>query len=144
MAGASVAEHLNALTRTIIGAAIAVHRALGPGLLESAYLACLSYELSRAGLRFEAQKEIPLVYGDLRVPCAYRADLLVEGCVIVEVKALDVVAPLHSRQLRTYIQLADCRVGLLLNFGRLTMRDGIERVVNRFPGGSEAATPLAS
>jgi GxxExxY protein len=128
------ADELNALTRTIIGAAIKVHRALGPGLLESTYLACLVSELRQARLRVETQKPIPLVYGDVRVPCAYRADLLVEGQVIVELKAIEATTPIHARQLQTYTQLADCRVGLLLNFGAATLRDGIVRVVNRFPG----------
>ena len=137
------ADELNRLTDTIIGAAIRIHRKLGPGLLESTYLGCLRYELTRSGLACEAQKPIPLVYGDLLVACAYRADLLVEGRVVLEVKALDAIAPLHIRQLRTYIRLADCRVGLLLNFGAEIMRNGIKREVNDFPDGDnrESAGP---
>jgi GxxExxY protein len=134
MAHTRTANELNATTEAIIGAAITVHRALGPGLLESAYLACLAHELARAGIPFEAQRAIPLDYGALHVVCAYRADLLVEHDVIVEVKALDIVTPVHMRQLRTYMQLADCRVGLLLNFGAVVLRQGIHRSVNRFPG----------
>lgn len=134
MTDAPSAAALNQLTETIIGAAIRIHRALGPGLLESAYVACLAYELKEAGLHFESQQAVPLVYGNLSLPCAYRADLLVERCVLLEVKALDAISPLHVRQLRTYLRLADCRVGLLLNFGALTMREGITREVNRFPG----------
>ena len=136
------AEELNALTRSIIGAAINIHRLHGPGLLESTYASCLVHDLFRAGLRYEAQKPIPLVYGSLNVPCAYRADLIVEGCVVVEVKALDVVTEIHKRQLRTYLQLTDCRVGLGLNFGAALMKDGIYRAVHRFPGGPQAAAPL--
>lgn len=133
MTDAPSAAALNQLTETIIGAAIRIHRALGPGLLESAYARCMAYELRAAGLRFESQKAIPLVYGTLSLPCAYRADLLVERSVLVEIKAVDATLPVHARQLHTYIRLADCRVGLLLNFGELVMRDGITRVVNRFP-----------
>ncbi len=124
-----------ALTSAIIAAAIRIHRTLGPGLLESAYLACLAYELTSQGCPIELQRSVPLVYGGVRIDCAYRADLVVEKCVLVEVKALETLAPIHSRQLHTYLLLADCRVGLLLNFGAPTMKDGIKRIVNRFPEG---------
>ena len=124
---------INDLTAKIIAAAIAIHRALGPGLLESAYLACLCYELHRAGLHFELQKPIPLIYRDVRIDCAYRADLIVEGHVIVEVKAVDALAPIHGRQLYTYLRLANCPVGLILNFGAATMKAGIKRIANGFP-----------
>jgi GxxExxY protein len=127
------ADTLNRLTSTIIACAISIHRALGPGLLESAYCACLSYDLVNAGLRAEQQKPLALVYRDLRIECAYRADIVVEDCVIVEVKALDALATIHRQQLYTYLRLADYRVGLLLNFGASTLRDGIQRVVNNFP-----------
>lgn len=127
------AESLNQLTSSIVQAAIAVHKALGPGLLESAYLACLRFELSTAGLKVEAQKALPLVYREVKIDCAYRADLVVAGHVIVEVKAMDSLAPIHSQQLYTYLRLADCRVGLILNFGARTMKDGIKRIVNDFP-----------
>lgn len=126
-------ESLNHLTSTIIDAAIRIHRALGPGLLEGAYLGCLRFELMSMGLRIETQKALPLTYRGVVIDCAYRADLLVENAVIVEVKALDSLAPIHSRQLYTYLRIADCRVGLILNFGAATMRDGIKRVVNKFP-----------
>jgi GxxExxY protein len=127
------AESLNQLTSTIIDAAIGIHRALGPGLLESAYFECLCFELVLAKLRIEKQKALPLVYRDVTIRCAYRADLVVEGAVVVEVKAIEAIAPIHSRQLYTYLCIADCRVGLILNFGAKTMVDGIKRVVNKFP-----------
>ena len=129
----TTAEALNDRTSTIITCGIKIHRALGPGLLESAYSACLCHDLVTAGLRVEQQKPIALVYGGLTIDCAYRADIVVEDCVIVEVKALDALAPIHRQQLYTYLRLADYRVGLLLNFGASTLRDGIQRVVNKFP-----------
>ena len=133
MTAPSRADQLNEITSSIIAAAIRIHRALGPGLLETAYLACLCHELRQLEVRLETQKAVPLVYGDLRIDCAYRADLLVERSVIVEVKAADLLAPLHARQLHTYVKLAACPFGLLLNFGAPTMRDGIKRIVNQFP-----------
>ena len=133
MASPPTADTLNRLTGIIISSAISIHRTLGPGLLEHAYLACLQYELTAAGLRLEAQKSLPLVYRDVRLDCVYRADLIVEGVVLLEVKALDALAPIHSQQLYTYLRLAECPVGLLLNFGAATMKSGIKRMVNGFP-----------
>jgi GxxExxY protein len=133
MPSPATADTLNRLTSTIISNAISVHRALGPGLLESAYLACMCYELTSSAIRIESQKPIPLVYRGVRIDCAYRADLIVDGVVVVEVKALDALAPIHSRQLYTYLRLAECPVGLILNFGAATMKTGIKRVVNGFP-----------
>lgn len=127
------ADSLNQLTSTAIDAAIRIHRALGPGLLERAYFECLSFELAAAGLQIETQKALPLVYRDLTIPCAYRADIVIEGLVVLEVKAVDSIAPIHSQQLYTYLRVADCRVGLVLNFGARWMLDGIKRVVNNFP-----------
>jgi GxxExxY protein len=127
------AEALNHLTSTVIDAAIRIHRAVGPGLLESAYFECLCFELVSAGVNIETQKVLPLVYRDLTVLRAYRADIVVERAVVLEVKALESLAPIHSRQLYTYLRVADCRVGLVLNFGASTMVDGIKRVVNGFP-----------
>jgi GxxExxY protein len=129
----SMAETLNDRTSTIITCGIKIHRALGPGLLESAYCACLCHDLVKAGLQIEQQKPIALVYDGLTIDCAYRADIVIENCVIVEVKALDALAPIHRQQLYTYLRLGDYRVGLLLNFGASTLRDGIQRVVNNFP-----------
>jgi GxxExxY protein len=123
-------------TAPIIGAAIRIHRALGPGLLEKAYWGCLCFELYSAGMRIETQKPLPLVYRGVNIECAYRADLIVEGLVIVEVEAVNGLAPIHSRQLLTYLRLANCPLGLLLDFGGETMKAGIERVLN------ERYTPL--
>jgi GxxExxY protein len=133
MTSGASAESLNQLTSLIIQAAIRVHKALGPGLLETAYLNCLCFELSSSGIAIETQKTIPLVYRGVKIDCAYRADLIVAGQVLVEVKALESTAPIHAQQLYTYIRLADLRVGLLLNFGARTMKDGVKRVVNDFP-----------
>jgi GxxExxY protein len=127
------AELLNEITSRIIAAAIEIHRTLGPGLLEGAYSACLAHELHERGMPFELQKVVPLVYKSVRLDAAYRADMIVDRAVLVEVKALDAVAPVHSRQLQTYLRLTDLRVGLLLNFGAPVMRAGIKRIVNRFP-----------
>jgi GxxExxY protein len=130
---AITADKLNQITSTVIAAAIKVHRALGPGLLENAYLPCLCYELQAARVRIERQKPLPLVYRGVKIDCAYRADLIVEEAVLVEVKAMETLASVHERQLRTYLRLADCNVGLLLNFGAPTMKAGIKRVANEFP-----------
>ena len=133
MATTLTLEAINQITSTIIAGGIKIHRTLGPGLLEHAYLGCLCHELTRVGLRFETQKALPLFYDGTRIDCAYRADLIVEQAVIVEVKAVDSIPPVYMRQLRTYAKLADCRVGLLLNFGTPTLKDGIKRIVNGFP-----------
>jgi GxxExxY protein len=127
------AERLNHLTSTVIGCAIEIHKAFGSGLLESAYCACLCHDLIAAGLTIERQKALSLVHGTLMVHCAYRADIVVEDAVLIEVKAVENLSPVWHRQLRTYLRLGDYRVGLLLNFGAPTMREGIERVANDFP-----------
>ena len=123
-------ERLNGITEAIIGAAIQVHRVLGPGLLESAYEACLAFELKKRGLRVEQQKPLPLVYEQVKLDCGYRIDLLVEGAVVVEVKSIDAVAPIHEAQVISYLKLSGCRVGLLINFNVLQLKDGIRRFVN--------------
>lgn len=133
MSSLTTAEGLNRLTSNVLDAAIRIHRALGPGLLENAYLTCLEYELMEAEIRFERQRAVPLVYKGVTMNCGYRADLVVEGSVLIEVKALEVLAPIHIQQLQTYLRLGDYRVGLLLNFGAATMKAGIKRIVNRFP-----------
>jgi GxxExxY protein len=125
-------ERINRITSTIIESAIRIHRAVGPGLLEKAYLGCLCFEVSSAGLRIETQRALPLVYRGVNIDCAYRADLVVEGLVIVEVKALNGLAPIHSRQLLTYLRIANRPLGLLLDFGCLTIREGIKRVINGY------------
>jgi GxxExxY protein len=124
------AEEINKLTEIIIGAAIEVHRNLGPGLLESAYEACLEFELKKRGLRVERQVELPLRYKEVHLDCGYRLDLLVNGVVIVEVKAVNEIAAIHHAQLTSYLKLSGCRVGLLINFNVMLLKDGIKRIVN--------------
>jgi GxxExxY protein len=122
--------HENDLSRMAIGCALKVHSNLGPGLLESAYQACLHHELHRAGLSVASQKALPLVYESVKLECGYRVDLLVENKLIVEVKSVESLADIHLAQVLTYLRLADLRLGLLLNFNVLHMKDGIRRVVN--------------
>jgi len=129
----SEGEKLNRITDQIIGAAIEVHRALGPGLLESAYEACLAFELAQRGLKVESQKPLPLTYKEVRLDCGYRLDLLVEDAVIVEIKAVDTLAPIHQAQLLSYLRLSGCKVGLLINFNVRILKDGLRRLVNDFP-----------
>ena len=124
---------LNDLSAVILGAAVAIHRSVGPGLLEAAYVSCLVFELRSTGLDVQRQCAIPLVYRGVTMDCVYRADLVVERSVLVEVKALDRTTPLHKQQLYTYLRMGDYRLGLLLNFGAATMKEGITRVVNGFP-----------
>ena len=120
--------HEKDLTEQIIGAAIEVHRALGPGLLESAYRACLAHEFALRGLTFEQEKPLPVEYKEVRLDCGYRLDFLVEGKVVVELKAVDNLHPIHEAQMLTYLRLIRCRVGLLLNFNVTKLRDGIKRL----------------
>jgi GxxExxY protein len=117
------------VTEKILAAAIEVHRALGPGLLESAYQACLEFELRESGLLVRREEPIPLVYKSLVLPGAYRADLIVESKVLVEVKAVDRLLPIHDAQTLTYLKLRHLNVGLLLNFSCPTLREGIRRLV---------------
>lgn len=117
------------LTHKIVGAAIEVHRALGPGLLESAYEECLCKELSLRDLSFRRQVPLPLDYKGARLDCGYRMDVVVENAVVVELKCVDGVTPIHHAQLLTYLRLSGLRVGLLLNFNVAVMRDGITRRV---------------
>jgi GxxExxY protein len=123
---------VNRITSIIIDSSIRIHQKVGPGILEKATFGCLCYELVSKGLSIETQKELPLLYEGVRIDCAYRADLIVDGIVIVEVEAIESLAPIHSRQLLTYLRIADCPVGLLLNFGARTMKEGIKRVANNF------------
>jgi len=123
-------ERLNGITEGIIGAAIEVHRALGPGLLESAYEGCLAFELAERGFKVERQKALPIFYKSVRIDCGYRLDLLVEESVIVEIKAVAAFAPIHKAQLLSYLRLSRCKVGLLINFNVEVLRDGIKRLVN--------------
>ena len=120
----------DALTKRIIGAAIEVHRTLGPGLLESAYEACLLFELHEAGLKIERQKPVPLVYKNVKLDCGYRLDLVVEEKVIVEVKSITSAIAIHEAQLLSYLKLAGCQVGLLINFNVKLLKNGIRRIIN--------------
>ena len=123
----------NAIAREIVDAAYKIHRTLGPGLLESAYEAVLQYELEQRGLSVVCQKPMPLVYGDVSLDIGYRADMVVEGKVVVELKSVEKTAPVHYKQLLTYLRAADLRLGLLINFGMARIKDGIKRVVNDLP-----------
>ena len=121
---------LNKITDTIIGSTIAVHRELGPGLLESAYEACLAFELADRGLSVERQKGLPVIYRDVKLDCGYRIDLLVEEKVIVELKAVERVEPIHTAQLLSYLKLSGCKLGLLINFNVKVLKNGIRRLIN--------------
>ena len=123
-------KRFNRITEQIIGAAIEVHRALGPGLLESAYETCLAFELTQRGLKVERQKPLTLIYIQVELDCGYRLDLFVEDSVIVEIKAVDQLAPIHQAQLLSYLKLSVCKVGLLINFNVKLLKNGIRRVVN--------------
>ncbi len=118
-----------ALTESIIGAAIEVHRALGPGLLESAYQACLAREFALRSLTFEQEKPIPVTYKDVNLDCGYRVDFLVNAKVVVELKAVEQMHPVYEAQLLTYLKLTGCKVGLLINFNVPVLKDGIVRRV---------------
>lgn len=119
----------NAITSDIIGAAIRVHRELGPGLLESAYQACMEWELRSLGLSYVPQCPIPVAYHDVELDCGYRADLLVEDMVLVELKTVEHLTRLHQAQLMTYLRLVGCGTGLLLNFNVPVLKAGIRRIV---------------
>jgi GxxExxY protein len=121
-------KRLNELSAKVIGLCIEVHRETGAGLLESAYEECLAYELSRNGLRFERQKEMPLRYKDMLLDCGYRLDFLIEDSLIIELKAVDKVLPIHQAQLLTYLKLSQKPLGLLINFNVPMLKDGIERM----------------
>ncbi len=119
----------NQLTHAIIGAAIEVHRVLGPGLLESAYEECLARELTLRNIKFERQKPLPVVYKDVKLDCGYRLDFLVEGRVVLELKAVESLAPIHEAIMLTYLRLSGCQIGLLINFHTQILKDGIKRFV---------------
>jgi GxxExxY protein len=121
-------EDSNSLTGKIIGASIEIHRALGPGLLESAYEVCLIYELRRRKLKVDPQKSMPVFYKDVYLDCGYRVDLVVEDQVIVEIKSVAALASIHEAQLLSYLRLSDCEIGLLINFNVRVLREGIRRL----------------
>ncbi|BBO17474.1 conserved hypothetical protein [Candidatus Brocadia pituitae] len=135
-------ERLNKITETIIGVAIGIHKALGPGLLESAYEACMVYDLIQSDLKVEQQKPLPVIYREVKLECGYRLDLLIENEVVVEIKSVEKLLPIHKAQLMSYLKLSDCKVGLLINFNVEALKDGIQRVVNNFPDSLRTLRPL--
>jgi len=123
---------LNFITSQIIQAAIAVHKALGPGLLESVYQKCMAIELDRMGIRVESEVELPIFYRDQKITdLGFRIDLLVESVIIVELKSVEAVKPVHKKQLLTYLRLAEKEIGLLINFNEVLLKDGISRIINK-------------
>lgn len=125
-------QNINQITEKIIGCAIEVHRTLGPGLLESAYEECLCYELKLTNVSYERQVALPVIYKGVKLDCGYRMDLVVEDLVIVEIKAIEKLLPIHEAQLLSYLKLRDKRVGLLLNFHVSVLKNGLKRIVNNF------------
>lgn len=123
---------LNEITYAVIGAAMKVHRVLGPGLLESAYEACLAHELMQRGFRVERQKAVPVIYEDIRLDCGFRADLVVESQVAVELKAKEKIHPVDAAQLLSHLRLLQLEVGLLINFHETDLKNGIQRIVNNY------------
>ena len=123
----------NEVAKQIVDAAYRIHTSLGPGLLESVYEVVLAYELEKRGLHTVRQQTVPIVYEDTRIELGFRADLIVEDNVIVEIKSVEVVAPLHKKQLLTHLRLADKRLGLLINFNVAWIKDGITRIANGMP-----------
>ena len=119
--------HINELTYEIIGAAIEVHRMLGPGLLESSYRECLCRELSLRNIEFKRERGLPVRYKGIQLQCGYRLDLLVGDLIVVEIKAVEALAPIHDAQLLTYLRLGGWKVGLLINFNVMVLKDGIRR-----------------
>ena len=124
---------INKLTSKIIGAAIEVHKHLGPGLLESAYEECLCHELELRRIRFDRQKSLPIEYKGRKLDCGYRLDVLVEDKVVLELKSCEKIEPIHKAQLLTYLKLSNINLGLLLNFNSITMKEGIVRIANELP-----------
>lgn len=125
--------HINDITGSIIQSAIEIHRCLGPGLLESVYRKILAHELRKKGLHVVEEQPIPVVWDDVHLEVGFRADLIVEHAVVVETKSVEAIAPVHKKQLLTYLRLTDKRVGLLINFNVDVLKDGITRVVNSLP-----------
>lgn len=119
----------NKITEIIIGCAIEVHRQLGPGLLESAYEECLCFELQKAGLMFERQKPVPILYKEIKLDCGYRMDILVENRVVVELKTVEALNPVHEAQILTYMKFANKNTGLLINFYVTVLKNGLKRYV---------------
>jgi len=130
------------LTEKMIGAAIEVHRFIGPGLLESAYEECLAHEMKIRGLNFERQVSLPVAYKGVKLDCGYRLDFLIENAVVLELKAVDALQPIHEAQLLTYLKLGGWSVGLLINFNVPVLKNGIKRVVLNYKDASASSAPL--
>ena len=122
----------NQITEKILNCAFKVHTQLGPGLLESSYKECLCYELSKLGLDNVKEKALPLVYEDVKLNCGYRIDILVENKVVVEIKSVEQLTDIHTAQVLTYLKLSGCKIGLLLNFNVVKLKDGIKRLINGY------------
>lgn len=127
---AKIAKDENELSKLILDAAFRVHSALGPGLLENAYEACLAYELRSSGLKVQTQIPMPLVYREVTLEVGYRLDVLMENVVVIELKAVDALAPIHHAQLLCYLKLSRKKLGLLINFNEVSLKHGIKRLVN--------------
>jgi len=123
-------QKLNEITEKVIGCAISVHRVLGPGLLESAYEECLCYELSQLGLAFKRQVPLPVTYKEVQLDCGYRMDIVVEDLLIVEIKAVERIIPVHEAQLLSYLKLANKPIGLIMNFHVAVLKNGLKRIRN--------------
>ena len=123
-------SHDSDLSERVIGSAIEVHRYLGPGLLESAYEECLCFELKQLGIGYRRQVPLPIVYKDVRLDCDYRLDIVVGGQLMVEIKAVDRITPVHEAQMLTYLRLSGINVGLLMNFNSVALKDGLRRFVS--------------
>jgi len=121
---------INTITEKIIGCCIEVHKNLGPGLLESAYEECLAFELQNMGLKIERQKPVPITYKNIKLDCGYRIDILVENIVIIELKTVDAINPVHEAQILTYLKFANKKIGLLINFNVILLKNGIKRYAN--------------
>jgi len=120
----------NEIAKIVFESALKVHRALGPGLLESAYEECLFYELKNMGLNVEKQKPLPLIYEEVKMEIGYRVDLMIENKFIVEIKSVDALNDIHLAQILTYLKLSDCKLGMLINFNVILIKNGIKRVIN--------------
>jgi GxxExxY protein len=131
--GDAEARSFDELTERIIGSCIEIHRELGPGLLESAYEACLCHELARGGLDFERQKQLPITCKGVNLDCGYKLDVVVGGKIVVELKTVDEIMPIHEAQILTYLKLSRLPVGLLINFNVPMLKQGIKRIVNKLP-----------
>ncbi len=125
-------ERENNLATEVIGLAIKVHRELGPGLLESVYKECLFYEIKKDNLFAEKEKAVPLIYEDIKLDCGYRLDIIVENKLIIEIKSVESLADIHLAQTLTYLKLSKCKLGLLINFNVLLLKDGVKRVINGY------------